>query len=509
MAGKSNQATYSQFVSDVFGMLGRPIFVVDNQKQVVSFINSAGEELLGFHSDEVVGKPWSKLFDENSVMRIEALFLILDENRDHGGRQELQLTVKRRTGRAVQVNLTLSLVKDGTSPLWIFDLEDLTPVLALQQEKELLRNEMSRVSKLADIGRLTGGIAHELNNPLAILTGLAENILDLVNSNQLTKGKVMEELQPMQQTIERMTRIIQSMMSVARGEDPVMENLSVHDVWTRASSGFHSLDQVKGITVINEIDPNIHVAVDSIRVEQIFVNLVKNAAHALQAVPEGQREIKVYTSEKSDRINIHVENNGPPIPEKVGENIYTPFFTTKPVGEGFGLGLFLAYNVMKAHGGALAHENMKPAGVRFTLSFPKKRAQTFRRNKHRVLIIDDEAIFRQMFARKLESFGFQVTMARDGGEAMIAIQQGQAYDLLITDSRMPGLDGAGLVEEVRRFSAMPILFLTGYGKDKSLTRLEQKGHIQGILQKPVQDEELVKTLEGVLKIKLTAQPRAG
>ncbi len=499
----------SQLISNIFGMLGRPIFVVDHENQKVSFINSAGEELLGFHSKEMIGKPWSKVFDENSVVRIEALLMILEENREQGGRQELQLTVKRRTGRAVQVNLTLSLVMDNEQLLWIFDLEDLTPIMALQHEKELLRNEMGRVSKLADIGRLTGGIAHELNNPLAILQGLAENISDLVSTNQLTKEKINLELLPMQQTIDRMTRIIQSMMSIARGEDPVVESLAVSDVWMRASAGFQSLDQLQGIKVINEISPDLTIAVDSIRVEQIFVNLVKNAIHALQTVPAGQREIRVSTSEKNDRINIHVENNGPPIAEKVGENIYTPFFTTKPVGEGFGLGLFLAYNVMKAHGGALSHENIKPHGVRFTLTFPKKRSMALRRTKHRLLIVDDEALFRQMFARKLEGLGFQVTMARDGGEAMIAIQQGQTFDMMITDYRMPGLDGAGLVEEVRRLSNMPILLVTGYANDKAVKRMKDRGFIQGILQKPVQDENLIKALEELLKIKIAVHVRAG
>lgn len=490
----------------VFELVGRPIIAVDEKKKNVIYINPAAEELLGSSAKELTGKSWSRLFDEPSVRRIDALFEILETNRGRGGRKELQLTMKRRTGRPVQVNLTLSVLHDEQT-VWLFDLEDLTPILNLQHEKDVLRTEMGRVSKLADIGRLTGGIAHELNNPLAILQGLAENLSDLVERDELEKEKVLAELEPMQETIQRMTRIIHSMMSVARGEEPQMEVLSLAELWERASTGFEALPQLNEVSIESKIDPQLEVTVDSIRIEQIFVNLVKNALFALQSVPRQKRKIRVCTGSHRDQIQIHVENNGPNIPERVSENLYTPFFTTKPVGDGFGLGLFLSYNVMKAHGGTLSHQNLKPQGVRFTLSFPKNRATSLTKARKRVVIADDEAFFRQMLARKLELYGIKVTMARDGVEALQAIHRDPSFDMMITDHRMPGLDGAHLVEDVRKFSEIPILLLTGYGDDPKLVQLHQKGIIQGIIQKPLSEQVLLECLEKYLQIKLEQKKR--
>lgn len=486
--------------SHIFARVGRPVFTVEHKKQTVISINSAGEELTGFAAKDVVGKAWRQLFDEASVRRIDALMQILENNKDQDGGRELQLMMKRKTGRQVQVNLTLSLLEDGDDLVGIFDLEDLTPILNLQHEKEMLRAEMSRVSKLADIGRLTGGIAHELNNPLAILQGLCENLFDLIESNVWTKDKVMVELVPMQDTIHRMTRIIHSMMSVARGEEPIMETMTVSDLWERATASFQALDQLKGISLKADLDPELRISVDSIRVEQIFVNIVKNAIHALQVNPTGQREIRVSAEAQKEQVQIHVDNNGPPINENIAENIYTPFFTTKPVGEGFGLGLFLAYSVMKAHGGTLSHSNLKPKGVRFTLTFPRRHRSAIPESKKRVLIVDDEPLFRQMLGRKLESLGYQATVARDAGEVLEELHKAKPYDILITDHRMPGVDGAHLVVDVRKFSQIPIIFVTGYDED-ILLRLLDKGVIQGIVPKPFEDEILINALNTALKHK--------
>ncbi|PWU17877.1 MAG: hypothetical protein C5B49_08170 [Bdellovibrio sp.] len=486
-----------RIIAEAFMLSGRPVLSVGEDQNII-FANPAAEELTGFQNRELVGRSWRMIFDQPSILRVEAMIDILSNNTGQQGRQELQLKVTRKTGRFVTTNLTVSVLASLNKKLWLFDLEDLSPILDLQREKELLQEEMGRVSKLADIGRLTGGIAHELNNPLAILQGLTENLIDQAEHGELNSKIALRELKPMEETITRMTRIIQSMMSVARGEEPVMEALPVAELWDRAVLGFQAMNQLKNVTIKSEIDAHHLVTVDSIRIEQIFVNLVKNSLHALEEVPPGHREIRVSSQETNDRILVRFENNGPPIPPRVADSIFTPFFTTKPVGEGMGLGLFLSYNVMKAHGGSLSHENIKPTGVRFILNFPKKR-RTFNRTKHRILIVDDEVLFRQMFARKLETMGFVVTMARTGDEALAAFGSGKDYDLLITDLRMPIKDGTHLVEAIRKISSIPIIFVTGYGREGALQRLLDKGIVQGIVQKPFQDEDLVVSVESALK----------
>lgn len=483
-------------------VLGRPIFLVDPKTEKIEFVNGPAEELLGTDAKNIVGSSWEKFFDAKSIQRIQATIELLKISKQPQGRRDFQLKLKRKTGRPVDVNLIITLYKKAKKQVLVFDLEDLSLILNLQKEKEALQTEMGRVSKLADIGRLTGGIAHELNNPLAIIQGLCENLEYLVETDQYKRDVFLREMQPMKDTITRMTRIIQSMMSVARGEDPVMEKLRVEDVWQRASAAFESFEGFETITIMNEINPKHIIAVDSIRVEQIFVNLVKNAIHALASVPAKQREIKVTSIEDKGQIQIHVGNNGPSIPPEIAENLFTPFFTTKPVGQGFGLGLFLAYNVMKAHGGQMSLKNLKPQGVEFILTFPKEIKGTAAGSiQNSLLIVDDEPLFRQVFSRKLERMGYNVTMARTGAEAIEALKSDRKFDLLITDYRMAGQDGAHLAEEVRGFSKIPILFVTAYSNEEVLKKLKDKGIIQGIISKPVDPANLVPILEQVLDMK--------
>lgn len=490
-------------MEELVSVLGRPILLVNPKNNKIEYLNGPAEELIGADSKTVVGKTWDKFFDANSIKRIEDSLHLLEISKDADGRREFQLKLKRKTGRAVEVNLILTRYKKGKTLILIFDLEDLSNLITLQKEKESLQAEMGRVSKLADIGRLTGGIAHELNNPLAIIQGLSENLEYIVETDQFTKESFFKDMQPLKETISRMSRIIQSMMSVARGEEPVMEKISVDAVWARASSAFESFDHFDSVKVVNELNPQHFVSVDSIRVEQIFVNLVKNALHALESNDPEERTITASSEESKGQILIHVSNNGPSIPADVIENLFTPFFTTKPVGQGFGLGLFLAYNVMKAHGGQLLVQNLKPKGVRFTLSFPKEmRKSQGVVQRHNILIVDDEPLFRQVFSRKLERMGYMITMARSGAEAIQALKSKKDFDLLITDYRMAGQDGAHLVEEVREFSKIPILFVTAFGKEETLKKLEDKGIIQGIVHKPIDPTALVPKIERALALKL-------
>ncbi|MBX3019772.1 MAG: response regulator [Bdellovibrionaceae bacterium] len=482
--------------------LGRPIFLLDQKSQKILFVNGPGEELLGASSADIEGKSWKQYFDEPSTRRIDALMEILETNRATEGRQELQLTLKRRTGRPVSVNLTLTPFLKEAKPAWLFDLEDLTPILNLQKEKELLVTEMSRVSKLADIGRLTGGIAHELNNPLAILQGLVENIEMSIDENDISPESLRRDLKPMQDTLTRMIRIIQSMMSVARGEEPQMENLALQEVWDRAATNFTALNEFEGIDLRVKIDERLRAPIDSIRIEQVLINLVKNALYALKLESSVPPRLTVVSSETADQLSIAVEDNGPGIPPSVAENLFTPFFTTKPVGKGTGLGLFLCYNIMRAHGGSLRFENVEPHGVRFILSFPKQKRSVVPANLPRILVVNGEEGFRQILQRRLDRWGFSVTTCGTGREAILTLNASPDFDLVLTDLKLTDTDGAQLVDEIRRKLKLPIVFVTEDVNDTRVKHLADTNVVQGVVRKPIDDTEFKLMIEDVMGAKL-------
>lgn len=485
----------------ILSALGRPLFLVDDAEKKVRFINGPGEEMLGVAAEDAIGNSWQQYFDEPSNRRIDALIDIIETSGAREGRQELQMTLRRRTGRQVKVNLTVTPFLSEKQPSWLFEIEDLTPILDLQKEKELLVAEMSRVSKLADIGRLTGGIAHELNNPLAIMQGLVENIEESIENGEISQDSLRQDLKPMKDTLTRMIRIIQSMMSVARGEEPQMENLPLTEIWSRAATSFSALDEFNGISLDVKLNPALRIPVDSIRVEQVLINLVKNALYALDGNLPGQKHLTVESRETKDTIQLIVADNGPGVTPSAAENLFTPFFTTKPVGKGTGLGLFLCYNIMKAHGGSLKYEQNAPRGAKFLLTFPKnQRTQVV--HGPRILVVDDEELFRDLFARKLELWGFAVTEAGSGSEAIRLMNANPDFELILSDYRMPSGDGAHLVEEIRKKSAVPVIFVTGFGATQPIERLVQKGVIQGVIGKPLDDGKLKSLLTGIFGARL-------
>ena len=420
--------------------------------------------MLGYTADELLATNISTLYVEPTARRR----LITDfETRSRGA--SIEVPWVRKDGRAITTRVWVYAGRDESGAIEYFDgfVEDVTVI----RETELA---LRQAEKLASLGELVSGVAHELNNPLSAMLLFAE---DLLGSEHRPEER--EALSIIAQQARRSRSIVRDLLSFARNRDAVREPVDAvpfFDQLTRtlapqlneASVTFHTRLQVDGIVL----------PIDRTGVEQVITNLVINAsqaAHAggnvwLSARPQGQQ------------FAIEIVDDGGGVPENVLPHIFEPFFTTKPMGQGTGLGLSVSRGVIQQHGGWIEVQNRVPPsgvgiGAHFTVWIPLptptvvvERADDVATDaqaetQRRVLIVDDEVTIRQALTRFYTRRGWAVTQAEDGARAFERLIRGcEPFDLVISDMKMPGFSGIELhaaLREMRPDMLDHLLFCTG------------------------------------------------
>lgn len=279
--------------------LGSPVIVVSPDTGKILALNERATELIGYGDEDSKKLEFKNLFDGKSQNRVIALVEILTHSMDGQKVKESSLQVRRRAGRYIPVNLAGSLATVEGGKAYLFTLEDLSEVHRLQDEQEKLKEEMHQVSKLADIGRLAAGMAHELNNPLAVIQGFAENIQWMVEEADVDVAKLKTQVDPILRQTSRMGKIISKMMSMARGGDPEMEIISMRSMVQGSVLFFESMFEHFNVDAQIDIDHGLMFACDVTRIEQIVINIVNNAIHALEKVDEDRKlRIEAYKDVK-------------------------------------------------------------------------------------------------------------------------------------------------------------------------------------------------------------------
>lgn len=238
----------------------------------------------------------------------------------------------------------------------------------LEQNQKIINQN----SKLSSLGEMAGSIAHEINNPLTIISGYTSRIRNQVESENPNLNLVSDYAKKVHATVFRIEKIIKSLRSIARNgeEDPTVEtpvgNI-IDDVYFLSQMTLKN----KSITLdINKVDPNLVISVRAVQISQVLINLINNSVDAIEKLENPQ--IKIETSETTSEVIISVSDSGR-IPQEVAEKIMTPFFTTKDVGKGTGLGLSISKSIIESHGGQF-YLDMSMPNTCFRMSFPKTKA---------------------------------------------------------------------------------------------------------------------------------------
>jgi C4-dicarboxylate-specific signal transduction histidine kinase len=240
-----------------------------------------------------------------------------------------------------------------------------------QRERELRdkQEQLVQAGKLATLGELTTGVAHELNNPLNNIGLFLGNVIDLLNLAHIDKDRMLRELYNALQQVRKATEIISHLRTFGRAAPVSREPVSIHDIITSALSLIQEQFRLRQIQVTLRLDAERSTVIGSaIQLEQVFINLLTNARDALANAPV--KLVSITTAVEQNTLMISLRDSGPGIPPDLEQRVFDPFFTTKEVGAGTGLGLSITYGIVKDHGGSISVVNSHGGGATFVVHLP-------------------------------------------------------------------------------------------------------------------------------------------
>lgn len=455
---------------------------------------------------------FSEYFDPSSQRQLEAMLAgTTDAN-----------SVELRLARS-DVTLMICMHK-WTNEEFIFQLIDTS-------EQKKLEQQFIQAQKTQAVGQLAGGIAHDFNNLLTAITGFSDMLLQRIMPNDPSYADIMQ----IKQNANRASHLVKQLLAFSRSQPLQPRTTNVANVLADLAT---LIKRLIGAPVNFRLTQKRHlwpVKVDSGQFEQVIINLAVNARDAMpnggtlsiessnctispsqttekKTAPSGDKVAKIWWHENipaGDYVLINVSDTGCGIPRDLMESIFEPFFSTKAVGQGTGLGLATAYGIVKQTGGFIFVESEVDVGTTFHIYLPrcqesegeqvkeKKLIQDLTGTETVMLVEDDDAV--RLFATKaLRDRGYRVVEAANGQAAMEYIQEGVRPDVLVTDVSMPGMDGPTLGKKISEFIPnLPIIFTSGYAEETFRRDLSENKSMH-FLPKPFTLRDLTSKIREIL-----------
>jgi PAS domain S-box-containing protein len=468
------------------------IFIADASGRYVN-VNAAGVRLLGYSLEELRALTVRDLIAPESL---EARPLNLRALATHSTTVN-QRRLKRRDGTTVDVEIAATRLSNGTVQGIVRDLT----------ERNRLLTELVQTDRLASMGQLAAGIAHEINNPLAYvmlnLTLLQQQLEGTTSATALESAAVAREALG---GVERVADLVRDLRMLTQANHEAMSAVDARSVAERALriTG-HQLRRVARVeTDFTRVAP-VHAT--PARLEQVLINLLVNAAQAITPGDPERQRITVRLFEREGQGVLEVSDTGCGIPPEVQPHLFEPFFTTR-VNEGTGLGLPISRGIVASFGGRLTFETEPGRGTTFRVELPLAPSSAAPETPAsaprpvalsglRLLVVDDEAGIRDALVRLVP--GCVVDVATDGVEALAALEQAP-YDVVLTDLLMPRLSGRELFAQLEaRWPrlARRVVFMTGAITDEATRRFVAQTE-NPLLEKPFRLEALELAVQAAL-----------
>lgn len=427
---------------------------------VMAGVNRSLERSSGKSRAELIGAPFPSLLDprdrQTAATAIEEALV--------GLRRRLELRYTSVDGDPRICSLTLTPLVEGgevTGALGI--VRDVT-------DERRMADQLMQQEKLAAIGQLVSGVAHELNNPLASVMAFAQLLL----AAPLDAPRDAFALDAINQEAKRAAKIVSNLLTFARQHQPERMIADLNGVVGDTIDLHRYALRIADIEVDMRLDPDLPLTwADPFQLQQVVLNLVTNAEQALSA-REKDRRLTITTEARDRTLVLRVSDNGPGIATEYLPRIFNPFFTTKPVGEGTGLGLSISDGIVREHGGRLRVESRVGEGATFLLELPvvtpphgepvvpaegvAPKAAVGRR----LLVVDDEPALRAAISTFFRSLGHTVDVAATGRDG-VALASGSTYDAMLLDLRLPDMTGDEVLAELEANDCAPrrVVFVTG------------------------------------------------
>ncbi len=470
--------------------------VTSNEDGVITDFNPAAEAMFGWSRTEIVGQMMEATIvpPEFRHAHRTGMHRHKSDAQKRIVRSGLELQGYHRDGNRFPIELAIAEASIDNTRLFIGYIRDLTD--RHRSEAELLhsREALYQSEKLASLGSLLAGVAHELNNPLAIVVGRAAMLEEKLDGSPL-----LPSVQKLRAAADRCNRIVKTFLAMARQSGPRRGRVQLNDLVEGALDMSAYALRSDGVTVCLELDPDLPTtSADGDQLIQVMINLIVNAQHAMAPLQrEHQLTIRTCRAKRGKSVILEIADTGPGVPEALVARVFEPFFTTKDVGSGTGMGLSVSKGMIEAHDGQLTLHRNGPGGATFRIALPliagaelpapvpTPHAADQPSIKARILIVDDEAELLELLAECLAPLGVDCDTAADGVEALRMVSA-KHYDAVLTDVRMPGMDGITLYERLKIEQptlAARLAFISGDVLQTDPTRLAAIGN-RPIIEKP-------------------------
>jgi PAS domain S-box-containing protein len=491
-------ASEREWLKVTLDSLGEGVVAIDQEDRII-FINEAATNLTGYSQIEAIGEPVRKILyilDDKTSEPIENIF---------SPAALYQLVLVSRDLKEVRVSINSAPIKDTDGQIigTVIVFADIT-------EKQKIEQELLKTAKLDSLGILAGGVAHDFNNILAgILANLQLAAIKLKKHQDISKY--------MESTIEitrKASDLTKQLLTFAKGGDPVKKSASIAKLVKDTVQFALSGSKVKAEFALPE-DLWV-VDIDEGQISQVINNLTINAKQAmltggiLEIYGENVIFETVGQHSPGQYVKLIVKDHGIGIPAEIINNIFDPFFTTKKTGNG--LGLSTSYSIIKKHNGYLEVESAPGIGTIFNILLPASLSElTFKETQKeiaasgeaKILLMDDEDTIRNVGGEMLACFGYRVTLARDGQEAIELYKQAkethEPFDVVIMDLTIPGgLGGIETMAILRQIDPeIKAVISSGYASDQVMSDYERYG-FSGVVTKPYKFDELTEVLNQVI-----------
>lgn len=436
------------------------VFLIYNGK--LEFVNEAFARVLGYPLEEMEGMPFQELFADDDRPLIEERYRKRLAGEDVPSEYEFRMAA--RDGTVVHVNIHVGLInyKDGMAGMGT--VKDITARMRAEAEKRELEDRLARSEKMEAIGRLAGGVAHDLNNVLSAIVSYPDLLL-----MKLPDGSPLRRyICSMQRSGQKAAAIVQDLLTLARRGVSVQETVNLNDIVAEylKSPEFEKLTKYHPeVRWKTELDGKLlNINGSPVHLAKLVMNLVSNAAEAMPdggdlVVTTGMRYVDdpvpgFYQSiGEGEYVTLKISDTGVGIAPADLDKIFEPFYTKKEMGRsGTGLGMTVVWGTVEDHDGVIDVTSTEGAGTAFTLFFPVTRSpilaapqsvsvDAYRGKGERILVVDDVQEQREIASVLLTELGYTVSAAA-GGEDAAAMVEKDAYDLLLLDMLMPpGMDG--------------------------------------------------------------------
>ena len=477
--------------------------------------NDVALELLGYSKDGIKSLNFVSLLDKDQLpLAAETVEEILKT----GSQKDVaEYKLRRKDGEHVYVESMGAIIYRDGKPFAIQGIaRDITGRKQSEEQKHKLEALLQQSQKMEAVGTLAGGIAHDFNNILAIILGNAE----LASADVPDWNPASESLKEIRRASIRAKDMVHQLLAFSRKSDEESKPIDIAPIIKESMKMLRSAIPTSVEFKQHISDNSYSVMGDATQINQIVMNLVTNAADAMSeegGLLEMTLEKIILQEEKAcfdwvlspgPYVRLRTRDTGEGVEPKIMDRIFDPYYTTKEVGKGTGMGLSVIHGIVKRHGGGIRVESKPGKGTLFEIYFPalekteeeeKEPEEEIKGGSERILFVDDEEPMVNLYRRHLERLGYDVKSTTKPVEALEWFKADpDQFDVIITDMTMPRMTGDRLAAEVLKIRPnMPVIICTGYSERMSAKKAEALG-VRKYIEKPIDLRNLASSLREVL-----------